>query len=170
MSKNLDRYDPRKTKISYFYLPFQFSGSGNLLRKMLKKNRSILGFEGLVSYMAAGKKPGIQRRLKFYFVFFIFTQQNLLFPKQTMYLFQRRHCVFSAEDKVCFPERTMFGFKRGHCVVSTKDNVCFPKRTRCGSHRGQCVLSKEHNVCFPKRTMCAFQRGQFVVSEPNQTI
>ena len=51
MSKNLDRYDPRKTKISYFYLPFQFSGSGILLRKMLKKKNGFSGFEGLISYM-----------------------------------------------------------------------------------------------------------------------
>ena len=58
MSKNLDRYEPCKTKISYFYPPFQFSGSGNLLRKMLKKNRSILGFEGLVSYMRVSYMRG----------------------------------------------------------------------------------------------------------------
>ena len=64
MSKNLDRYDPRKTKISYFYLPFQFSGSGNLLRKMLKKNRSILGFEGLVSYMQVSymQREGVREK------------------------------------------------------------------------------------------------------------
>ena len=49
-----------KNQLNFFLFPFifvlsyppvQFSGSGILLRKMLKKKSGFSGFEGLISYM-----------------------------------------------------------------------------------------------------------------------
>ena len=41
------------------YPPVQFSGSGILLRKMLKKKSGFSGFEGLISYMRVSYMRGV---------------------------------------------------------------------------------------------------------------
>ena len=110
--------------------------------------------------MATGIKYGIQRRLKFYFVFVISTQY-------TLYCFHRGQCVVSTEDIVSFPHRTMCGPHTGQCVVSTQDNVCCPHRTICVLHTGQCVVSIQDNVSCSNSTMCRVQTGHFDVAETN---